>query len=483
MNDEIFIKKIRLMKNIIKYNQLWLLFVLCLVMGSSSFGQGIRKHYTEMTNQERIAYKNVMTSLDNDGTREYYANLHNNPDQGDDDGNGPGSESWDQIHGILEFLSWHRQFIREFEWQIQSYADYLTIPYWDWTGESDPPGINSASIDGPLWANNEIATLQWTDNFLGSFDFQFGLTRSLGVNGSMPTATEVDALYSLPNINVFHENFEAPIHNPPHMWVGGQMGTPDSPRDPVFYFHHAMVDKIWQNWTEIPGHNSGFDDDNMPTWSGNVDDFPYINQNTLVDSRSLGIFYSNAAAGKTTMEAYTVTNNVRPVEKFNYQYKIEAKNGFTVPAGKNAVFRSCNKIVLGPGFHAIAGASFLAKIDADCDFSTFQMVNQDKDILAFEGNERNSNEVSEHAKMSLRNYPNPFTYQTTVEYTLEKETEISISLYNLMGQKVRSLVDNQVQIKGTHGINVMTHDLPAGIYYCTWSGDAKTMTIPLMVNK
>ncbi len=38
------------------------------------------------------------------------------------------------------------------------------------------------------------------------------------------------------------------LHNRVHVWVGGQMATGVSPNDPVFWLHHAFVDKLWADW-------------------------------------------------------------------------------------------------------------------------------------------------------------------------------------------------------------------------------------------
>ena len=41
------------------------------------------------------------------------------------------------------------------------------------------------------------------------------------------------------------------------MWVGGSMGgIPTAPTDPIFWMHHAEIDRIWAEWQAVnPGQN------------------------------------------------------------------------------------------------------------------------------------------------------------------------------------------------------------------------------------
>jgi tyrosinase len=43
------------------------------------------------------------------------------------------------------------------------------------------------------------------------------------------------------------------IHNGVHGWVGGAMATvPVAAYDPIFWAHHAMVDRLWYLWQISP---------------------------------------------------------------------------------------------------------------------------------------------------------------------------------------------------------------------------------------
>ena len=77
-----------------------------------------------------------------------------------------------------------------------------------------------------------------------------------------------------------------------------------------------------------------------------------------------------------------------------------------------------------------------------------------------------------------QNYPNPFNSVTTIPYRLTtvhgQPTAVSLRVYNLLGQKVRTLVDGLQKPgwytltwdgKDEHGM-----DLPSGIYFCRLKG-------------
>lgn len=60
--------------------------------------------------------------------------------------------------------------------------------------------------------------------------------------------------------------------------------------------------------------------------------------------------------------------------------------------------------------------------------------------------------------------PNPFNDNLMVEYAISKESNVTISLFNLSGQQV--FETNQVQQSGDHQTRINTAHLPNGIYHC-----------------
>jgi hypothetical protein len=67
-----------------------------------------------------------------------------------------------------------------------------------------------------------------------------------------------------------------------------------------------------------------------------------------------------------------------------------------------------------------------------------------------------------------QNYPNPFNPLTTIPLTLPEDSRITLRVYNLLGQEIRTLYSGQVQT-GKHyfnwdGSDQSGHKMPTGIY-------------------
>ena len=69
----------------------------------------------------------------------------------------------------------------------------------------------------------------------------------------------------------------------------------------------------------------------------------------------------------------------------------------------------------------------------------------------------------------FRNYPNPFNPSTRIPYYLQRDARVSLRIYNILGQPVRTLID----AKQPHGVHSATWDgrrddgmgVGAGVYF------------------
>ena len=63
-----------------------------------------------------------------------------------------------------------------------------------------------------------------------------------------------------------------------------------------------------------------------------------------------------------------------------------------------------------------------------------------------------------------QNFPNPFNSSTTIQFQLLKENKINIDLYNVLGEKIQTIIDGFYS-NGMYSINFSSYEIPSGIYF------------------
>lgn len=74
-----------------------------------------------------------------------------------------------------------------------------------------------------------------------------------------------------------------------------------------------------------------------------------------------------------------------------------------------------------------------------------------------------------------QNYPNPFNPGTTIKFALPVKSEVSIRLFNALGQEIRELVSRNYSA-GTHELNLNASSLSSGIYFYSLKAAGKDGT-------
>ncbi len=92
-----------------------------------------------------------------------------------------------------------------------------------------------------------------------------------------------------------------------------------------------------------------------------------------------------------------------------------------------------------------------------------------------------------HSSFSLQNHPNPFDLTTTISYQLSVNANVTLSIYNILGQKLRTLV-NENEPAGYHsvfwnGTDENNQPVPSGVYFyqlTTESGLSETKRMMIL---
>jgi hypothetical protein len=212
----------------------------------------VRKEWRTLGQDERERYVRAVLKMQNtelaDGTTQYdqYPRIHLAIER--------------RVHGNSVFLPWHRNFLYLFENDLKKFDKNVFIPYW------------FASYDGqaleasPLWDDNDYSLgdsvtfdddgcvasgpfKDWKPSTPSKHCLQRDFQRT---RNALPSIESVnDKLSTAMTFDQFARWVESDVHAYVHNYVGGDMRTMYSPNDPVFWLHHANVDRLWWLWQSL----------------------------------------------------------------------------------------------------------------------------------------------------------------------------------------------------------------------------------------
>jgi tyrosinase len=174
-----------------------------------------------------------------------------------------GYQYWAGVHGVPGnhcrhheppgrlplFLPWHRAYLYFFERALRDQVPAASLPWWDWTSPSaHQSGIPAAYADeqvggraNPLAAGPVEIAAQPGGNVPMT-------ERAPGAPAQLPSDAEIRAVLKIDDYERFSSRLQDK-HDNVHGWVGGSMGIIAwAAYDPIFWAHHAMVDRIWALW-------------------------------------------------------------------------------------------------------------------------------------------------------------------------------------------------------------------------------------------
>ncbi len=102
------------------------------------------------------------------------------------------------------------------------------------------------------------------------------------------------------------------------------------------------------------------------------------------------------------------------------------------------------------------------------------------------GSSEPNNEIPEVFELKLYpNYPNPFNPITTISFSIPENSKVNLSVYNIKGQKVRTLMDDDLE-KGIHDVVWSSKDnsgksVSSGVYFYKFDVNGKTKDLKKML--
>jgi hypothetical protein len=201
----------------------------------------VRKEIRSLQPEELLALRRAMAELQNRSGASGFvelAGLHGIPGK-------------HCPHGSQLFLPWHRAYIRTFEQALQTIDPNVTLPFWDWTSsKSIAEGMAPAHSDKTFNDGGD------KPNPLASGPIEDSSRQTRRVQPHNPEqlrsfASSVSMAMERDNYVDFNEWLEGP-HGSVHVWTGGWNGdmssVPRAAYDPIFWSHHATVDRQWAIW-------------------------------------------------------------------------------------------------------------------------------------------------------------------------------------------------------------------------------------------
>lgn len=185
-----------------------------------------RKDQAALTDVEKSRYICAFNMINSDGTLGQLVDIHHD---------------MHMQHTNARLLPWHRVFLYLFEEALHNYHPDVCVPYWDWTRPEEQ--------HFPDWLASVLPTIHTPTRTIN-------VIRSPGSDGGLASIVAgVPTALSRTN----YADFSSPIngvHGGVHIWVGGTMSDASvSPADPIFWLHHANLDRLWWQWYNSPQGN------------------------------------------------------------------------------------------------------------------------------------------------------------------------------------------------------------------------------------
>lgn len=145
----------------------------------------------------------------------------------------------------MHFFTWHRMYLKYFERTLRKFSGdpQFALPYWDYADDTGPG--NGVAL--PVMMRGTASANTLVDTF-----------RTPGLNSNTrsidPGNADASEAFEFTTFRPFSFQLELQPHGTMHCGTGTNCQAPDigivpvAGLDPVFYMHHANIDRLFQCW-------------------------------------------------------------------------------------------------------------------------------------------------------------------------------------------------------------------------------------------
>ena len=341
---------------------------------------------------------------------------------------------------------------------------------------------NHPNSDFALLEMSAIPPASYNAYYLGWNNVNTAATSSTGIHHPAGDVKKISVDNDAAANAGFNINWNDGVTTPPntHWQVGFDQGATDggSSGSPLLDQNSRVVGQLHGGGAGCPAGSAFYYGKFSYSWNN----FSAANQQLAVwlDPIGTGANTLNGAYITACAPSYTFTspNNDMIEGNFEIANKYEASDFISasnVIDDAVVIYDAGNYIELLPGFVAQTSgngsftpspSSFEAYIDG-CGGSKMDEVQTKPPTTSTTIEPMASITPQTPALQSIRNYPNPFTHCTTIEYILQEDTRVDLRVFDVAGRQVAHLVENVLQARGTYQTQFDGRDLPIGMYYYT----------------
>ncbi|OAA73408.1 tyrosinase [Cordyceps fumosorosea ARSEF 2679] len=176
-------------------------------------------------------------------------------------------------HRSACFLPWHRHVLSVIEFRLKAHCGYQgSMPYWDWSldwmdlahssiwdsrtgfgGDGDALGAETVGggrcvVDGPF---ADLRPIIYNHTF-AEHCLSRGFRDEEGITGRIPGdmfgPENMGEILRQRDYTSFLLRVERDLHNTLHNSINGDFRAMTAANDPLFFLHHANLDRLWWTW-------------------------------------------------------------------------------------------------------------------------------------------------------------------------------------------------------------------------------------------